>query len=123
MAAQRQRQSDEHERGQREPARTATNDVEKRKRAGHDQRNQHHLAQQVHVVALAQLRCGQVLRKVKREHAEEAQARQAERDHARHQAMARAQFAVRFAEAIEFFERVHGGLDRRGAGSETLCGP
>ena len=65
-----------------EPACAIEDDVHEADATRNRQRDEHDVANHVDVVALAQLRRGQVLGEVKSEHAEETQDRKRECDHA-----------------------------------------
>ena len=104
VAAQNRGERDQSEGEAGEPARTVEHDVRERHAARDHHRHQHHVAQHGYVVALAQLGRGQILRKVKRQYPEEAQAAQREGDDAGDQSPAFAKFAVAFCEIVEFFK-------------------
>ena len=116
VAAERERQADQDERRQREPARPAHDDVEERERARQHQRPEQQQPHRVDVVRLPQLGRRQVLGEVEGEHAQEAERRQHQGDHARGHSLARLKRAVRFAQAVQLVDvLLHGvpGLPRR----------
>ena len=94
--------------------------LKQRQRAGEHQRPEQQQAHRVDVVGLAQLRRRQVLREVEGEHAEEAEQRQAERDHARDHALARLQRAVRRRQAVQLVDRLHVLLPARAGGARRI---
>ena len=77
VPAERERQADQHEGGEREPAGAAHDDVEERRRAREHERPEQQQPHRVDVVGLAQLRRRQVFGEVKGEDAEEDRARPA----------------------------------------------
>ena len=93
MAAQCQRDAQQEQAGQIQPAGAAQHQIAQADHAAQHHGPQHHLAQQVDRVFLAQLGRGQVLGKMKGQHTQKAQDRQREPDHAGDAATSRAQFA------------------------------
>ena len=75
--------SERHEpkRERSEPACAIEDDVHEADAARNGQRDEHDVPDHVDVVALAELRRGQIFGEVKGEHAEETQDRQRQRDH------------------------------------------
>jgi len=112
VPTQQRAERDQREGKGREPACAVEQHVHQAQASRHHHRAEQQLAHERHVVLLAQLGCGEVLREMKGHHAQEAQDGQRQGDHAGDQAAAWAQGAVAFGELIEFLEHATPCLKR-----------
>jgi hypothetical protein len=92
--AQRHRRDHQHERHEVEVALAIEDEIAQRDATGRQQADQQQLADDVDRILVAQIRRGQVLRKVERQYRQQAQEAQRQRDDAGDHAAARRQLAV-----------------------------